>query len=50
VQKNYRPVPVSVLPACAISALRATESVMGESFINLGIVPGDVGAWFLCAF
>ena len=27
--------------------LAANESVMGETFINLGIIPGDGGAWFL---
>ena len=27
--------------------LAASEAVMGESFVNLGIVPGDGGAWFL---
>jgi enoyl-CoA hydratase/carnithine racemase len=25
----------------------STEAVLGETFINLGIIPGDGGAWFL---
>jgi enoyl-CoA hydratase/carnithine racemase len=27
--------------------LAASDAVMGETFINLGIIPGDGGAWFL---
>ncbi len=27
--------------------IAATDAVFGETFINLGIVPGDGGAWFL---
>jgi enoyl-CoA hydratase/carnithine racemase len=27
--------------------LAANDAVMGETFVNLGIIPGDGGAWFL---
>lgn len=27
--------------------LAASEAVMGETFVNMGIIPGDGGAWFL---
>ncbi|KAB8045154.1 enoyl-CoA hydratase-related protein [Janthinobacterium aquaticum] len=27
--------------------LAASDSVMGETFVNMGIIPGDGGAWFL---
>jgi enoyl-CoA hydratase/carnithine racemase len=27
--------------------LAASDAIMGETFINLGIIPGDGGAWFL---
>ena len=37
----------AISPACAISASPATDAKFAESFLRVGLVSGDGGAWFL---
>ena len=42
-----RSAPVLTSPTCATSGSARPHAQFGETFVNLGIIAGDGGAWFL---